>query len=168
MPPGYGPLAPDGAARCAAIRLLASDTLLANGSALLILEDADLRPFGGQGIRIQRLRIANERIHANGPILQPDLTVLVMMLGAERAVLFSENSRLALAHRLANAGHSGLAPERCILLDRLAADRGRPTPDLAAFGNVPLPLPPGTNPAQAASAAVRRGLARLKILPSGS
>lgn len=161
LPPGHGALAPEDAQRVAATLLLTPSGLLADGPALLILTAADLKPLGGDGTWIQRVRLEGGRLRADGAPIRPDPTVLSMTLGRGRAMLFSEDRRLEIARLLDTIGLGGLAPERCILLDRLAADLGRPVRDLAAFGDLPDPLPPGTSPVQAASAAVRRGLAAL-------
>ena len=164
LPPGRGALAPEGAARVAAVALLALEALLADGDALLLLCDADLRPLGGQGLWMQRLRVAQGRLRTAGPLVRPDVTTLSMALGRGRAILFSEDRRLEVARLLYQAELGGLAPEHCVLLDRLAADLGRPAADLAAFGAMPERLPPDVSPAQAASAAVRRGLNHLLLL----
>jgi len=167
LPPGRGALAAEGAARVAAVALLAPEGLLADGDALLLLCDADLRPLGGQGLWMQRLRIDQGRLRTAGPPVRPDATTLSMALGRGRAILFSEERRLEVARLLHQADLGGLAPERCILLDRLAADLGRPAADLAAFGAMPERLPPDVSPVQAASAAVRRGFDRLWSLSAG-
>ena len=90
-----------------------------------------------------------------------------MALGRGRAILFAEDRRLEVARLLHQAELGGRAPERCVLLDRLAADLGRPASDLAVFGAMHERLPPDVSPAQAASAAVRRGLNHLLLLSAG-
>jgi len=149
LPPGHGALAPEAAARIAAVALLAPEDQLADGDALLLLCDTDLRPLGGQGMWMQRLRIDQGRLRAAGPPVRPDATTLSMALGRGRAILFSEERRLEVARLLHQA------------------DLECPPADLTAFGAMPDRLPPDISPVQAASAAVRRGFDRLWSLSAG-